>query len=156
MRAHQALLCTALIALSGCAPGRSTLLPSPEPVSAGESFAFREWLPDAVPSFIEGRVHVTEHGLMVTTGQTRCHEVPTPPTSATHQFNCGGILLTFSRKDPTLQARYSYFALIPGSTSTCADPSWPTGGGIICGYNRATTAYQRVERAGRLVLVASH
>lgn len=148
---------TALILLtatvSACAPGQSSLFPHPEPVAEGVAFTFKEWLPDGVPSFLEGQVTVTTHGFGVTTRQARCHEHPSLPDSIQRDFECGGVILSFSREDPTLQATFRYTALIPQNSSRCSTPLvHGENGARLCPSSRVSTSYRRVERTGRLQL----
>ncbi|HUG27067.1 MAG TPA: hypothetical protein VMK53_02130 [Gemmatimonadales bacterium] len=148
---------TALILLTAtvtaCAPGQTSLFPHPEPVAEGAAFTFKEWLPDGVPSFLEGQVAVTTHGLQVTTRQARCHELPSPPDRVQRDFNCGGVILSFSRDDPTLQATFRYSAMIPQNSSQCGTALiHGAGGARLCPSSRVSTSYRRVERTGRLQL----
>lgn len=141
-------------ATTACAPGQSSLFPHPEPAPEGTTFAFKEWLPDGVPSFLEGRVAVTTHGFQVTTRHARCHELPNLPGSVHQDFNCGGVTLSFSRDDPTLQATFRYTALVPQNTAQCSSPLIYNGegGARLCPSSAASTSYRRVERSGRLQL----
>ncbi len=148
---------TALILLTAtvtaCAPGQTSLFPHPEPVAEGAAFTFKEWLPDGVPSFLEGQVQVTTHGFQVTTRQARCHERPSLPDNVQRDFDCGGVILSFSREDPTLQATFRYTAMIPQNSSQCGTALiHGEGGARLCPSSRVSTSYRRVERTGRLQL----
>lgn len=145
------ILLTATI--TACAPGQTSLFPHPEPVAEGVAFTFKEWLPDGVPSFLEGQVAVTTHGFQVTTRQARCHERPSLPDNVQRDFDCGGVILSFSRDDPTLQATFRYTAMIPENTSQCGTALiYGEGGARLCPSSRVSTSYRRVERSGRLQL----
>lgn len=134
-----------LLILAACTPGRPTLLPQPDAAVPGTVYSFREWLPDGVPSFLEGTLEVDAHGYRVQTRQARCHEVPSLPTAVQREFDCGGVRLSFSREDPTLLALYRYTALVPLSSARCT--------GSACGSVRPPR-YQEVPRSGRIQLTS--
>jgi hypothetical protein len=138
---------------TACVPATPMMTPPRTDHPAAPRWAFREWLPGALPGIIEGWVTVTEVGLQVTANQAVCTPLSDHPESAMVRFSCAGTTLSFIRNDPTRLALYSATVTVSESRSVCMAPSWGPGGGVTCGYRQTVDVGRREVRGGRLRLV---
>lgn len=142
-----------LAALSACAASQPTLLPDPDPLPAGTTFSFGEWLPGGSPAYIEGQVVVGETGYQVSTRQLPCRQLPGLPTSAIQEFACGQLTLAFTRHAPAIIGVVRFTATVAEpAVGVCIQRQYSGGGGYSCAQSQVVHSYRTEVRSSRIRL----